>query len=372
MICRFTLYSFFILISLKARAFPEMVRHGYMNCTACHTSLVGGNLLNPYGRSLSKDLLSEKSGGESEMVVNPFSSQKWLQVGGDLRLLQTFRESETASQGRFFIMQVELGLLAQVSESLNVFFAMGRMEPRKEDPTAKDFVYLPRWGLDYAFNSPDETNQTHLRLGRFAPAFGINYAEHVFVTRTLLDFGPGQERFAAELSWLNDQFSVIGTAIGGLTSANENRKEQGGILQFSTAVGEKSKVGLNYYQTQKENLDIKYTRKIQGAFAYVGFSEDWYGLFEVDSSQGADLNWGLIETSKIGKEIHQGLQVFATHEFANLNVINADPKYEAYGIGAQWFPAVHWDLYGVYRKEKNSGTDKQFQDVAWLLGHFYL
>jgi len=373
------IFLFISTLAFKTLAYPEMVRHGYMNCTACHTSVVGGQMLNAYGRSLSRELLSQKSlfgkpsaEGDEKFLNGLIETPDWLELGGDIRLLQTFTESKVASKGRFMIMQVELNSLARISDQVSSFFSIGRLEPRKEDPIAKDFVYFPRWGIDWRLSPSDQTEQMNLRVGRFMPAYGIQFAEHVFVTRTLLDFGPGQERFAGELSWLNDQTSVIATLITGQASGNQNKFEQGGVLQASTAVGEKSKVGLNYYHTRREINDSRYDRIIFGGFAYMGFSKDWYGLLEVDQPKGADQKLGLVETFKLGNEISQGLHIFVTHEFANLNVDQADPKYEAYGVGSQWFPRPHWDLYGAYRKERNTGAGNDFQDVLWLIGHYYL
>ena len=47
-----------LTFSLRSYGYPEMVRHGYANCTACHVSPNGGGILTPYGRSLSQELLS--------------------------------------------------------------------------------------------------------------------------------------------------------------------------------------------------------------------------------------------------------------------------------------------------------------------------
>jgi len=376
---KFFILFLWIFLSVQVWAYPEMVRHGYTHCTACHTQLVGGNMLNTYGRSLSRELLSQKlvfgkpSQEEDEKFLHGLvESPPWLEVGGDIRLLQTFIESQQASKGRFMLMQVELDFLARLSERIHAFFAIGRIEPKKDDPIARDFAYSPRWGLDFKLSPVEEVQQVNLRIGRFLPAYGINFAEHVFVTRTLLDFGPGQERYAAELSWIDEQSSVITTAITGLASGNQNKYEQGGIIQVATAIGRKSKIGINYYQTQRENNDLKYQRSIFGMFAHMGFRSDWYGLLEINQPKGADGHVGLVETFKLGHELFQGLHLFGTHEFANLKTSQSDPKFEAYGVGTEWFPRPHWDFYAAFRKERNTGLGTEFQDVVWLIGHYYL
>src|SRR4051794_39985225 len=41
-----------------ASAFPENIRHGYINCNSCHVNPNGQGLLNAYGRELSVALQS--------------------------------------------------------------------------------------------------------------------------------------------------------------------------------------------------------------------------------------------------------------------------------------------------------------------------
>src|ERR1700722_15897581 len=59
--------ALFLLLTVvwlpAAFAFPEMARHGYTQCTACHVSPAGGGVLTEYGRELSSDLLSTWSHG---------------------------------------------------------------------------------------------------------------------------------------------------------------------------------------------------------------------------------------------------------------------------------------------------------------------
>lgn len=363
----------------RAFAFPDMVRHGYTHCTACHTTLVGGGLLNEYGRSLSRELLSQPTlggkppaEGDENFFYGTIQTPPWLNMGGDIRLLQTFVESKQASKGRFMIMQVDIDAAFQLSERWRAFLSVGRTEPRKSDATAKDYVTSPRHWIEYLLSSPDSPERWTLRAGRFMPAFGIAFAEHTFFTRRFLDFAPGQERTAAELAWMNDRWSVIATGIFAQSAFNQLKTEKGGALQIASAVGEKSKLGLSLYQTDREDNGLKWRRSIYGLFAHLGFSKDWYGLLEVDRPRGADGQWGLVETFKLGYEMRQGLHLIGMQEFANLDTSNANPKMEALGVGAEWFPRPHWDLYGVYRRERNTAVSNDFDDVVWLILHYYL
>lgn len=368
-----------LLFAPPALAFPEMVRHGYTHCTACHTTLVGGGLLNEYGRSLSRELLAQPTlggkapaEGDESFLGGAVQPPSWLNMGGDIRLLQTFVESKKASSGRFMIMQVDLDAAFQLGERWRAFLSIGRTEPKKSDATAKDYVTSPRHWIEYLLSSPDSAERWTLRAGRFMPAYGIAFAEHTLYTRRYLDFSPGQERTAAELAWMNDRWSVIATGIFAQSAFNQLKSEKGGALQIASAVGESSKLGLSLYQTDRDDGGLKWKRRIYGLFAHVGFSKDWYGLLEVDRPQGADGKWGVVETFKLGREVSQGVHLIALQEFANLDSAKANPKMEAFGVGAEWFPRPHWDLYGVYRKERNTAVGDEFNDVVWLILHYYL
>lgn len=371
-------FLIWLLVSPAAWAFPDMVRHGYVHCTSCHTSLVGGSVLNDYGRSLSREVLSqpklagrESAEGDEAFAYGLISRPDWLLLGADVRVLQSFVESKVASRGRFFIMQVDLDASAQVSERWRFFGSIGRIEPTGGDATARDFVAVPRAGAEYLFTPADAKDRVALRAGRFVPAYGIAFAEHTFVTRQGLGFGPALERLAAELAWNNDSTSVVVTGIQARYSGNETLPEQGWTAQVATAIGEKSKIGANYWSTHREGAG---RRQMYGVFSHIGFNKDWYALLDVNILEEAKT--GLVELFKIGYEITPGLQLMAIQEHANYDRSRTDPKFEAYSAGVQWFPRPHWDLFALYRRERNTALPapqtNAFDDRVWLIGHFYL
>lgn len=374
----------FVLFACGSRvsrvyAFPEMVRHGYVHCTSCHTTLTGGGLLNEYGRSLSKELLSQltfRGGaapeGDEKFLYGTVQPPNWLLLGGDIRLLQAFVETKEVSRGRFLIMQTDLDASAQVNDRLRVFASMGRVEPRESDKTAKDFIMSPRHGIEFILNKPDAESRWTLRLGRFMPSYGINFAEHMFATRRLLDFSPGQERYASELSWVSDQISMVATQIFSQNYYDEKKYERGSVFQVATVLGENSKIGANIYSTEREEGDEQYSRRVLGIYAHFALDKKWYALAEVDRPQGRDRKWGFIELFKLGYEIHQGLHFFGIQEFTRLDTEHSAPQAVAYSLGSQWFPRPHWDILGIYRRERDQTISADFQDVVWLVGHFYL
>src|SRR5215475_7723887 len=52
--------------SPAAHAYPFMIRHGYTQCSSCHTDPSGGTFLNEYGRAQSELLLSSSYRGDGD------------------------------------------------------------------------------------------------------------------------------------------------------------------------------------------------------------------------------------------------------------------------------------------------------------------
>lgn len=379
------LLSLFLLIVLIvcsefAMAFPEMVAHGYTHCTACHTNVAGGGTLSEYGRNLSRELLSQKTlngkpaaEGDEKFLWGAVELPKWLMLSGDLRTMQLMSESSVASRARFMIMQVDLDADLYPTPWLHSFVSVGRIEPRVDQPEAKDFVSIPRAGFDFALTPEVASDRWNLRLGRFLPTFGIAFAEHTLATRTKLDFGPGQERYGGELSILSEHSSVAFTFITLQANGNQNKAERGGIIQYSHSLGEKAKFNLGYYQSVREaSPGVDYTRKVFSASAITELPHDWYAMFEIDRPQDANSKWGFIEVLKLGNEIFQGLHAIGIQEYSNADFDQANPRFESYGVGVEWYPRPHWDLSGIFRRERNTALRDEFDNVVWLIGHVYL
>ncbi len=197
------------------------------------------------------------------------------------------------------------------------------------------------------------------------PAYGIQFAEHTFVTREPLGFGPAQERYAVEAAWNNDSASFIATRLMSEANGNQTVGEEGGVFQYAQALGTNNKIGINYYHSQ---LD----RELLGVFAHIRFSEKWYGLFELDRVRNLSLPHGIVQIFKAGYEAWQGFHLLAIQEYASPERRNTSNQYSAYSAGFEWFPAPHWDFYALYRHEYNTQLDPKALDAAWFIFHYYL
>jgi len=131
-VLRFTFILVFMGHPLLSHAFPEMVRHGYSNCITCHVSPNGGGIVTPYGRALSQEILS--AGGtkdwESKFAYGAVDLPKWLQLGGDVRVLQTHLDTPNIRLGKLILMQADFEAAVNYS---GVFVAgtIGTQQPKE-------------------------------------------------------------------------------------------------------------------------------------------------------------------------------------------------------------------------------------------------
>ncbi len=384
------MFIFFIasLWAQGAWAFPEMVRHGYVNCTACHTHPQGGGLLNEYGRALSAELLSSRQfffekkpevkpesdapSQEASFLAGSVDLPNWLNLGGHVRLLQTNAESRARKQGHFYIMQVEMEAEAKAAENLEFFATAGRIEPKGSAEDPKDYFLLRQYGVGAQLTDPKLNHTVYMRIGRFTPHFGLPIAEHPTVTRAFLGLTPGQERAAAEFHFLTETFDFSATVIAERYLREQARKETGQILTGSHAFASTFKVGASYYQSNLNGTGPCHNQNTLGVFGALGWSPRLFSLHEIDQGRCSEGTQTLLSFHKLGYELQPGLITFVTHEYANSDADHREPHFEVQGIGVQYFPRPHWDFLANFRREMNTAIDPSEDLVLWLLLHYYL
>lgn len=373
---KFFVFVVLVLSSLVAEAYPEMVRHGYVNCMACHNSPQGGDMLTLYGRELGKELLSRNDSifksSESEKKYLEIETPEWLNLGASARFLQAFSESSVASKAQFVIMQIDIDALVRLfEEKVKLYASIGRFEPSKADATWKDFIYSPRLWIQYQENWGG-SQVSFLRAGRFFPAYGIQIPEHNFVTRKGLAFNPGQERVALEGTWTDEQYQFTGTVLFQRAQFNEYVPEKGYILQASKVFGKNSRGGINMYRSTLTQAGVDTKQSFEGLFALIGWNEKVTTLIQADRLHMPDGSTGFLDLFKLSYEWTTGLQVALFQQYSNSDTQKTDPHLESYGLEAYYFPFPNFTLSGSLSKQKDSAELDEYQTKAWLVAHFYL
>ena len=375
----------FILSLLAAQslwAFPEMIKHGYVNCTACHVSPSGGGVLNPYGRNLSAELISTWSyKGEEGILhgaVDTSSVDEWLAIGGDYRGVQVHTDYTQKStgvtnvDGRYINMQIgfELGII-QPKWALVGFLGQYSFN----DPAHYNRIKADASRFYGMFKPTDELT---FKVGRFQPNFGINLPDHNLSTRTRLEMGSlsyrgGQisieDKNTAEVFWLGEEYSF---SLAGYRIRKEltDDNDKGFTYTGSKVFAERLKVGI---QGLREKSDVR-EKKIFGLTGHLGWNEKWSTLAEVDRVTtepvgGSETN-GIAAVQRTGYEAFKGFQVLVLNDYYQSDVDNGATKVYRYGPGIIWYPRPHFDFQFFFTKEQRS-TLKPEGDYAWLMTHYY-
>jgi len=361
-----------LLIAASAVAFPELTRHGYASCTACHVSPNGGGAMTPYGRGLSRELLSTWGTEREVEVGHGFLPKAWadslenskLRLGADIRSVQTHRENATTRSGQFFTMQAQAEA-AWDEGPWAVAMSLGKIE----DPRGKkDFrlVSSRYYGLlrfaEYG----------GLRAGRFATAFGLNLADHTLSVRRPLGFGPEVERDNLELSWLGEKDQVFLTFAESAPSTSATDKERATSFRYDRIINERSRVGASFWQGAGSDFD----RWVAAAHGIVNLSKEWFFSGEIDRTErltkqanGTDLVQSQYVYARLNYEPVQGVWplVQFQHERADVSLNSSEAN--KYGAGFNFFPRPHFEFLGIWNRVSRG---QNWSDEAYFVLHYYL
>lgn len=349
-----------ILFPVFAFAYPEMVRHNYPNCMACHVSPSGGGILTPYGRGISHSVLSTWG---SEKEARPFYgafdnkyTNQWLNVGGDLRALQLHTNSKTAMMGRFIRMQTGIELAVNFFNLKFVSF-FGKQEAGN--------IVRGESIRHYVLYQP--TDELSLRVGRFVPNFGLNIPEHTLATRKGLGFDQGTERDQLEAMWSGEKLNATATLSQSVTGPLRKTQEKAFSAQVNYTFFNSYKIGSSVWYGR----DNHRSRKILGVHAILGFTEKLYYLSEFDVQSSLDKKKGLYHFSKIGYELVKGFHLIGIEEYRKSDLKNDLTLLNAHGLGWQWFPRPHFDFEFIWNKRRVAQQSSDYTDYAYLMTHYY-
>lgn len=360
-----SLLSFFGLIFLSPAvwSFPELIRHGYSNCTSCHISPSGGGVLTTYGRSLSKEILSTWSLRGEEKFAYMFKSKKWLALGGDVRFLDIKKDSHTApATDRFIPMERDF----EAAVILRKFTAVGTFG--YQDPVQPETA---QWFSRRHFLMYRPNDEISIRAGRFFPAFGIYIPEHATVIRQGLGWNEGQETYNLEFAWLNDKYNFYATGILGRPDLPALYREAGGAGSASFQASDTIKIGASYYYGGSD----LWTHHSMGPFGIFGFTPNFFLLSQFDAirsfaSTYDSPQWGALDYQRLDYEIFQGFHLYLTQEFSQSDFTNNLTRTDVYGLGLQFFPRPHLEFQTFWQKKFIPGTSTP-TDVLAFYFHFY-
>jgi len=355
-----------------------MIRHSYVHCTTCHFSPVGGGAMTEYGREMSKEVLSAHS-AEGEQNVGhgliaesplPGGMKSWIKgVGGDFRAVQYHRETAAVKEGDFFPMQIEVEpVIGQGPVVASI--SAGLVRDRKS----------LHWGIRQGSIIANLSEQFPVRVGQFKQTVGINLPEHTAWVKRDLGFGEGTESPGADAHWLGEKLAMSVGVKWPKSDWPSSRKEVGTFQSLSLMPeiysGASFKFTLGRYAGQNLEATGRSGREIYSISALMGFTHSLYSLIEINFQRAVDssgtASHGRVEYQKIGYELSQGLHLFLLREFSHLSLENPTASKIGWGGGASWYPRPHFEIQGIYEKQKIRAISEAYGSYAWLLLHYYL
>lgn len=353
-----------------AVAFVENVTHGYPNCMACHVSPTGGGLLNDYGRSLSKELMSTWGGWKNseQPLFGALKNREKVKFGGHFRTIQTYLENSQVQQGRQFNMQknVEVGVQ---HEKLWVVATAGNVEGPVGTPGRNDFVSERHYVLW------DVSDEVKLRAGKFRLQFGLNDPNHTRPTKQGLGFGPSSESYILEFSKFSDKDEwFISSNLGRLYLPRNFTSEKSFSVTYSRYITEKSKAGASYLLGES-SLARRSTVALHGIGSV---KEHWILKGELDYQQSFSATSTTNRQDLVASSLMFGLQKwkgvlpYLIAEHLQQDLRDNNTQQSSYGLGLQWLPFPHIELQGEFKKQTIRSSSPEQSDSGWILLHWYI
>jgi hypothetical protein len=352
--------------SSTACAYPEMIRHGYVNCTSCHVSPSGGGTLTDYGRGSSKDILSTWSFDGEEAWIYTVMPPEWLQLGGDFREL----ELKSWNQGNFQDLWIPMERDLEAAATYGKFTADVDFGWRSDEnlPAQESGNWFSRRHyLMYHFNE-----ELSLRAGRFFPQYGIMIQEHNTNIRRDLGWDEGQETYNVEAAYVGEKYNGYLTYVAGRPDNQLLYRESGVALSGARIIGDTYKLGVSYYYGAS---DIT-SHHLFGPWALLGFTRRFFLLSEISAdrtylSMSLEPTWGAVDYNRVDYEIFRGFHAYVTQEFTQTNFTENLTRTDNYGIGLQWFPRPHFEFQIFAQRKATAAALVPTADSVGLYAHFY-
>lgn len=369
--------AFSMVVFETAHAFPEMIKHGYVNCTACHVSTSGGGLLNSYGRNLSAELISTWSVPNEEKIfhglVNTEKIDQYLAIGGDYRGVQVHKKNtdntdRTVETGRYINMQANIEI-GYISDLFSVVVAIGQYNFKDASHNNEILPYMNR---AYVLYKP--TDELSFKVGRFQPIFSLNIPDHMLFSKAPIGIGNYnrgyfEDKQTAEVAWQGLDYNFSGSVYKVLEDAS-SLNDQGFTLTAQKVFLETVKVGPQFLQEKNNNQ----TKQIIGLAGYLGWNEKWATLAEVNQVKTKPNNsketTGATFYQRTSYEAYKGFNIAFLNDYYQTDLDSATKLYR-YGPGVIWYPRPHFDFQFFFTKEQKDSY-KQPGDYAWLMLHYYL
>lgn len=320
-----------------------------------------------YGRALSRELLSADGvEGEEQALYGVVKQPGWLQVGGDVRALQSYSNSVAVEQAKFTFMQADLEL-GVVSEQVQAVATVGYQNDMSAHFTGSP-ILSRRHYLKFLPTAGDS-----LLIGRFNVPFGIAWPDHFLFSKRDLGWDEGGEAYQVAWAHTGAAFETMLSLNLGRPDAPELMAETGAIARAVYSLSDKHQVGVSALYGTSDRRE----RWLLGPTAIFTPLKRFSVFLELNlqrsvlASSSTPAAIGGIETVRLNYEMWQGVHLSFIQELSQMDFATPARTKDAYTLGVQWFPRPHVEVTAGLRKQRSSST-VSFTDSGWVVLHYYL
>lgn len=361
-----------LLISSQSFGFVENVTKGYPNCMACHISSSGGGILNDYGRSLSKEMMSTWTlfSHFEDPYYGVAKNTPNIKFGGQYRNIQIHAENDQVKLKRQFTMQNNVEFAIKYAEAF-IVGTIGTKEGPDNSPDKNEFLserHYIQWQTSV---------DTQVRAGKFRQQFGINQPNHTRFTKASTGFGSYSEAYNVDITKFYEWGELnVSTSLGNLwTNKSEDDEKRNFAANFTHYMGGNSRVGISLLRGQARN----YKRSMVSAHAVFPIFKNFIGRSEiVYENKSNKTSAGLSEPIKAiygdhqyGYKLFKGFMPYLVFEHSQSNVSDNETLILSPGAGFQFLPIPHVELQAQYQKRSYESQPGNTEDKIFLTMHLY-
>ncbi len=337
-------------------SFPDTIRHGYTNCSSCHVSPSGGGLLNGYGRSLSRELMSTWSYKNEEQPLHglapiPESVIDSFFVGGDSRYVVRKTENANKKVDEGFLMQAQMRL-GLAYRKLKFIAAFGKIENPRQSKSIR--LVSPEY---YLLWNPKE--EIHFRAGRFEPIYGLRLPDHNLWIKSEIGFVPWAERDVVETIYEGESQFISLSGFQSTSAVTTAEQYTGYSLSLNLIIFETSRIGVSAMNSEGQGRRQR-TTTAHGTFS---FSEKSYLMSELGRILMNDSS-SEVSFVRYGYELKKGFTPIIQVQTRK----TPDNNQSRYGLGFIWLPRPHFEFMGIFEQNKNA---QESSNESALLMHYY-
>jgi hypothetical protein len=289
-----------------------------------------------------------------------------VKLGGDIRAIQTYRDTPTVREGKFFLMQADLEG-GYVGERVAVIASAG-WDPGSPETSADD-----EWSSRKHYVMAQLGYGLSVRAGRFHRNYGLMIADHSSQIRRGLGWDQGTETYNLELNLIEEKYHLSVTAVGGRPDDKSVASEKGFVANAVYFFETSYKVGLNYFLGKTSG---EVGREIYGPYWALGFTERLYWLGEVDwvrtAPESGGITEGWLSYNRAGYELTKGLDLYTVHQARKSDRNQTKLDSESFGLGMQWSPRPHWIFTGQWQKVRAPARSSAISDSAYFIFQHYI